>query len=274
MTTARLRQHGEDRADVHPVRRHLVGHARTLRAPALRAREIFLSERVPLLRRMRARPVGERPSQARAFGHQHFAEVVKFARAFDLRMRGEDLFRQRRAGARQAGDEDDFVALRRFGTRGWRRIRLQDRIELGAEFGCVVRFVLRSQCVTGLQFGESGREITRVFLRDREREMDRDAIALGDIGTTQHIAHRHNVIRCERHRLELREIPPRRSAACIDGEDAAVLCDRFIEAALRAQDFGERSARARIVRLQIDRALQRCDCRLPIRRCRPASARD
>src|SRR5690242_4162576 len=101
-----------DQTDVPEVVRHLVSEARpTAETVPARVAQVFLAEAAKILRAhareyrgiLRVAPV-QRRHDARHVG--------ELSRAFDLRVRGQNLLDQRGAGAGQADDEDRIPARR------------------------------------------------------------------------------------------------------------------------------------------------------------------
>ena len=92
------------------VVRHLVDEVRPVAAIDARAGEVFFAELAEILGAESREDA--RVARLLRFGTEatqpadDLLHVGQFLRAFDLRVRGQDLLDQRRAGARQPDDED------------------------------------------------------------------------------------------------------------------------------------------------------------------------
>src|SRR6185437_11064384 len=101
----RPRQHGSNGAQRTPITWQFVRGTWTTAAKASGKFQITLTKTLPVFGgRVRYPFRIALLSASRIFG-QHRRQRWKLARAFDLRMRCQDLFYQRRAGARQTDDE-------------------------------------------------------------------------------------------------------------------------------------------------------------------------
>src|SRR5262249_42900525 len=170
-------QHEMNEPYVPEVVRHLVDEKRLAGAIDARIGEIFLAELGEILGRKgcedawitRLVPLGTEPAQTA----DDLLYVGQLLRAFHLRVRGEDLLDERRAGARQSDDEDRIGA--RIAPAGARGKELR-----GADFDLLLRIALdQSGLITA--FGplelvpeavviERTAEIPDVLVRLAERE--------------------------------------------------------------------------------------------------------
>src|SRR5262249_40929711 len=106
----RVRQDEMNQADVPEVVRHLVDEERLAGAEHLRVREVLLAVAAQIFERQLvehvriARRLAQLLSAVEPMDETR--NIRELHRALDLRVRRQDLLEQRRAGARQADDED------------------------------------------------------------------------------------------------------------------------------------------------------------------------
>src|SRR6185436_2736936 len=135
----------------------------------------------------------------------------QFLGALHQRVRGQDLFDQRGAGTRQADYEDGI------GRREPRRRPLRE--ELPCEHPLRARYVARgllgvvahqlaAQRVAARVLIERRRVFAHVFERLAEREMEMEAVVVGEIFALDLRTHGGDVIGREAEGLEVRETPP------------------------------------------------------------------
>src|SRR3546814_9383425 len=100
-------------ARMQPVFRHLVGEARPSFAPACGPSQVVLAQALPVAGVGLRDPFGEWTPAPGRFPLQYVFEIRQFARTFHLRVRGEDLFEQRRTRARSEEHTSELQSLMR-----------------------------------------------------------------------------------------------------------------------------------------------------------------
>ena len=211
----RVRQDQLNEAGVREVVRQLVDEERR-RALALdpRAAQVLLAEGAALSGIERGEQVDVATRLLRHRARAELArdghEIRQLHRALDGRVAGEDLLKQRRAGSRQADDEDRVrcraaeAAARREEIRAQYapRVRQARRVVVG-----VVADVLAAQPVTFGVMRERVLVLSRVLERLGEREMEMEAVVRRKLRALERAAHRGHFGGREAKRLEISETP-------------------------------------------------------------------
>ena len=212
----RVRQDEVDQPGKGEIVRQLVDEARPRRL-ALRPRAIEIiapqrrhrrrverGERFEIARVGIARPgFGERPRQRRQIG--------QFRGTFDAAVAGEDLLDQRRSRSRQTDDEDRVGgAIAPAAPRG-EEVGRQDAGGGGDMIAVAVGIPAHLGAAAGVGAGvmiEGGGMVGRVLQRLAEREMQVEAVVVGQPLPRQRRAHRRDVVGSEAEGLEVGEAPP------------------------------------------------------------------
>src|SRR5258708_28655865 len=91
---ARCGQHAPDSSDIAPIAGQLVGEVRLTCAPTRRAREVVRAEPPPVFGARLLGPLRKRRAATAPFVTEHALQIVEFAGALHVGMRGENLFDQ------------------------------------------------------------------------------------------------------------------------------------------------------------------------------------
>ena len=209
-------------------------------APACGAREILLTEALPVQCSRIRHPQWKRGLAALRFRVDHFGHVLDLVRAFHERMRGKDLFNQGRARTRDADDQDGFTAQLRV---LWRRHvageNAFDCLDAPVFAGGIPAHALASRRVRPTENLERLRMIALVLERLGETETEQFEIARRQSRARQRTLQAGRISRVEAGGVEVGQAKPAFRIARITAQHFAVTGEGRVDLADAGEDPGQ-----------------------------------
>src|SRR5579863_6820365 len=232
-----VRQDQLNESDIKPVVRHLVDEERrtalAVRASALEVALAELAQARGWERREGCQELGISATLADDLARDE-RQIRQLHGALDLRVAGEYLLDERRAGARQA-DHEDRVRIRRAASGALSKELRREQLSCAAYVPRIlVRIVgmyLPPQAVALLVATERFAVLAAVLERLAECELEMQPVIIAQIGAFERLAQGGEVGCGELERLEIGETPPRLTERCLETDRTAIGSDAVFAAA-------------------------------------------